>query len=446
MQIDAHAARFSLPPCEISHSPTLGRHANTEPRELLPISQLTANINKISSTTLLTDLKKITGFRGKLLKSFGKALKIMGDQGEIYYLSKRGLAKRIFKAFNFCGPKTDQKKLTTLLTEVLSPVRGEPVAIGKIRHIFERICSSNLFMNPTTQTFKATLSNLKLCHLETIDYDPDALEKVLQVGDIIFKKNNAQSDKIVVTAQNFFKRFNKAELRDREGFKYSHTAMYVGNGEIAESACALDGGIQVRLLKLADSRFALHPEEGEKYVITRSRDASLAERAAKVARSIVMPASPMHEKQTNSHAHKYSYFTAFSSVWHDSTFGIGAKQRYFKQYYDHKHNDMPRTFMKAKDFICSNFVAYCYQAVESQTVVPQIIGDKSGPKKASTPFEKALFRGIWARVKSYQNRQALDRLVKMKYDAKWMTPLDLRNFVVGHPELFTDKLLVRQPA
>lgn len=392
------------------------------------------------------DIKSYRGICGWVMNLFGKTIRVINkENGNVRYYNKESLIDKLCQVAHCKKTETaDRKALSTLMIEVLHPIKGKDVTIKKMNKIF-KLVSEEFLNKPETSAkeLSESLENLKSRKLKHLSLKEDELLTVLKPGDLFFKKNPEDADNIVVKAQRVFQHVSRQSITEREGYKYSHVAMYIGDGYIAESTAPDDQSeLQVRMVKLEDSRFALH-DPRKQYVVSRPADQALAAKAVEIACSIAKSAPPVGKPQANDNPHKYNKISAARSMLHTVSFGIFAKQRYFKQYTDHTQGDYAHDFMAHKSFYCSNFVAYCYQTAESLDVVPKIIGD-SQPPQLKDRFLKAMCRGIWARVQRWKHLGELDQHVKMKFDAKWMTPHDMRNFVVSNPKVFKDMFVINE--
>lgn len=388
------------------------------------------------------DFKTYTGISGWIRNLFGRAIKVVDDKGHKFYYNKHELLEKLCSASNTSTNGVDKSKLANLMVEVLNPVSGIDLQVEKIKGIFQEIILEFQEKKHSGPELIEKFNQLKNRHLTVLTYQKDELLKNLKVGDLFFKKNPVDTDNIVVKGQKVFYPFLWSKLVEREGYLYSHVAMYLGDGQVAEAVTGQDGGVQVRSIKLEDSRFALDHKHGCSYLVSRCEDSDLAQEAVRIAKTVVQPAKPETEKQVNSNHHKYAFVSAVRSIYHSSGFGIFAKRRYFEQYITQKENQTPMSFMKPKDFFCSNFISYCYQTAESLKVAPKLVGENSKPLKAHTGFGRALFRSLWAHLERWKHIYDLDKHVKMKFDAQWMTPHDFRNFVLSNPTLFNDKFVV----
>lgn len=402
-------------------------------------------MNQIDNkTTQYLNCKAYTGISGCTQGFFNRALKIVDkDSGHKFYFNKKELLAHFCDAAHIAMTSKNKDKLMTAMVEVLNPIKGKELTLDKVNKIYKEISESFNQQHATGLDLLQKFEELKKRHLTILTYNSTDLLKNLKPGDIFFKKNPENSDNIVVIGQKLFTPVLLSKLVEREGYKYSHAALYMGDGIVAEAVTAQDGGVQLRSVMLEDSRFALDHEHGYNYVVSRSEDEELANEAVRIAKKIVKAAEPEDVKQKNSNKHKYSFVNAVRSIYHSSHFGFFAKRRYFQQYIDHKQDRSPLDFLSPKDFYCSNFVSYCYQTAESLKVAPKLIGEHSHPTNLGTGFGNALSRFFWACINRWQHIRDLDKHVKMKFDAQWVTPQDLRNFVLSNPKLFNDKFYIQ---
>lgn len=393
-----------------------------------------SNLNLVDP---LANCQKSTGIIGWLKNFFGWTIRVV-DGNNVLYFDKSDLLAKL--CLNLPTAPAAQKQLSELMVEVLNPVQGLPITIDKVRTVFQEIRTS--FLDNPFDDLKTRFEELKTRRFKVLTYDAKELEKNLKPGDIFFYKNPEDT---IARVQNVFSHFCRATSHfDREGYKYTHAAIYVGNGEVAEAVMGMDNGVQLRLIKLDDPRFDLNKHPNNNYLITRPADEKMAFRASEIARTVVTEAVPVGAPQSNNGKHKYAFLKAARSLYHRADFGFFAKARYIKQYLDRKQGSAPLDFMSPNDFYCSNFVGYCLQTAESEGVLPRMIGNSEPPKvPVFLPFTKAVVRDLWARVERWKNLFSLDEKVKMKFDAKWFTPQDFRHFVVSHEELFKDMLFLK---
>jgi len=332
--------------------------------------------------------------------------------------------------------------------EWIEPVIGEPVTLAKLKKIFEEFRGADFLIRLSgakeesfaKQLVEERIRILKNRRIEVLNYDSNALTRKLRPGDVIFKKIDEANSHIVVTGQWLFQPFISGK-KEREAYKYSHVALYIGDGKIAE-AVPHAGGSEVRILKLDDPRFALDTNCKNEYLVARPKDASLGLEAAEVAARVAQEAAPVSEEFQRETPFKYNKIQAIRSIWHSASFGPFARYRYLKQYIDDHRKQLPRDFLGLKSFFCSYFVGYAYQTAESRRIMPKLLGRQDGPPLGITRFDTAVFRGLWARLRRFQVWGQMSRHVQMQFDAKRMTPQDLRNFMVRNRNLFEDQFLI----
>lgn len=339
------------------------------------------------------------------------------------------------------------EKINRLVLEILSPSIRDEVSSKTLEAFFRDFRSS---LVKTQLKFAKDLSaaegvavkqltTLKNRDLKILRFERAELVSKLKPGDVLFKKMPDDSSHIVALGQRIVRVIVGEE---REAYKYSHAAIYLGNGKIAEATPA--HGCDVRITDLTHSKFALKEGSGIQYIVARCADSRLAKQAADVAKKVAGEVKSCGVQEgSQCTPHKYSNINAGRSIYHSQWFGPFARHRYIKQYIDDSKKEMPVDFIARKKFFCSYFVGYCYQTAESRKVIPEILGADDEPLKAHTTFGKAISRGIWARLRRYQTWNQMSEKVKMQYDAAWLTPQDLRNFMRGHRELFKDEFLVR---
>ncbi len=386
----------------------------------------------------ISQVTAYTGFIGWVLHVFGRTVRVE-HRGKTTYYHKDELVNQLFLAAKATTSHLERKTLSTKVLEVLQPIEGRAITTQKVRWLFKSFLRQRLApdeLGPKLDTIK----NRKLTVLKASD--PSFIDK-LKPGDLVFKKVPDNVSNIVVTAQKIFRGITRAPFRDRESYKYSHVAIYLGNGQVAEAMTVPNGRVQLRRINMLDPEF-MDTSSGMQFLITRPKDQELAKEAVEHAKNISCDctAEPLGPNAGKKHPHKYAFLNALRSLWHSSSFGHFAKQRYLKAYFDAKNKEAPLSFVFFKDFFCSNFVTYCFQAAESQKVVPEVLGKDAELPKADTLLGKALVRTIWSRINTWRYSRALGEKVQFQYDAKWITPQDLRHFIVGNPKLFTDKILV----
>lgn len=412
---------------------------------------------------LFTEVQHFRGINGWLRAFFGSAICIeeeVGNSKRTLYLDKTSLVQKLFITGNegkdaFKGLE-NISRVHELLIRTLNPIKGKPIPAQAIQNIFNKFRKQKVLdnlENASTQEevieiIEARLEKIQLKerNVKVIPYDVAILEQQLQPGDLIFKKIHEENHNSIVTAQKVQYALLSGN-KDRAGMHYSHVVMCVGDGKIAEAAWPSGKGDEIRIIKLEDTRFAL-PETGDlsrnEYLVVRMTDQALAQKAIKVAKKI---ATELEPEDTDSQADqttpiRYSIPLAAKALLFDRSFGLYAKYRYMKQYHDSKKDGVPMDFMNPQDFFCSYLIAYCLQVAEAKRILPKVISAEDLPSEGFTSFGTAIFRGIWARIKTWQNFSLLDKEVKIQLNAKRTSPQVFRNFVVNNPDMFEEKFLI----
>ncbi len=397
-------------------------------------------MTKINS--YLDQVTSYTGFIGWVSHFFGFTIRVKCGEDTKYY-HKDELMKQLFDAAHCTATHAERKNLSRTFLEVLQPIEGKPITAKKVQKVFDYFKENVEQETITAEALREKFECFKTRKLTVLKVSDKSFLDQLKPGDIVFRKIADSASNIVVTAQKIFKGVTLAPLRDREGYKYSHAAIYIGDGQVAEAMTVPNGGVELRRINMLDPEF-LDMSNGTQFLISRPQNSEIGKKAVEYAKAISADCThkPLEKDAGKKHPHKYAFINALRSLWHSCSFGHFAKQRYLKAYVDAKNNEAPQSFVFFKNFFCSNFVSYCYQAAESQTVIPEIMGSNEMPGASKTVLGKALERGFWSRINSIRYSSALTEKVKFQYDSKWLTPQDLRHFIVGHPNLFADKVLL----
>lgn len=359
-------------------------------------------------------------FCGWVMYCFDTALKVQ-DGNQTYYVAISDLANRICSK-----PPENALKIHRLMLEILNPMRKDVVTVEQIEELRKE--------GPFDQLSDERIDSLRTRHVERLPFD--RLVERLKPGDLIFKKMPDDSDHMVVWGQRAFQWIIPGR-KEREASKFSHVAIYLGNGKIAE-AVPQKNGCDVRTLSISDERFKLH--DGIRYQIVRPVDEELGKAAARIAGQVAPNVPENTNLETN---HKYSRYRAGLSVLRNSSFGPFGRQRYVRGYDDKAKDQIAKDYFTVKQFFCSNFASYCYQVAESEKIMPAIIKGKTSPD-VPVPIVKSVWRNGWSRFNALKYWSEMSEHVKMKFDAKHMTPQDLRNFIKRNPDQFTDLYLVSE--
>ncbi|MBS0652551.1 MAG: hypothetical protein JSR39_03395 [Verrucomicrobia bacterium] len=389
---------------------------------------------------------------GRVLNLFEHTIAIEDRNGACSYVKVSKLTEELLKpdmgrpaASHFAA---QTKQVQQLVLENLQPIIGQPITWEKVEGLFQAFRTSEMLTRlrgadcpAVKQAVSERLESLKHRHLEVLEYGSAEVTSKLKVGDILFKKVHEDDFNPVVLGQTIAYPFMGAP-KEREGYKFSHAAIYLGNGRIAEASPHLDG-CEVRSLPMNDPRFGLDGVHKTRFLVCRFHDEEIAREAAEIAESVAQPVSAYNGGPGDATEYQYTKVHAMRSLWHTASFGPFARYRYMKQYIDDHKGEKPIDFIDLKSFFCSYFVGYCYQTAESRRVMPAILGEEDAPKKGYTSIGSAIFRGLWARLRRICNWKEMSDAVKLQFDAKRLTPQNFRNFTTAHPELFRDVLMLR---
>lgn len=381
-------------------------------------------VNNFEQTVKLHKPLALFGFLSYL---FGQAFKIYDEATQRhFYLTKKGLVQAI-------AGQRQAPLLADRILEVVQPILGKKISLSSLRQLERETRGAS-----SVEQLIERIETIRDRHLPKFSLQDETLLNTLKPGDLIFRKYHEEIPNPICKLQKFFKGLICGK-KEREGHKYSHVAMYVGKGEIAEASMPHGKDPHVRVLKLTDARFALIPKN--QYRIVRPTDSQQGAKAAEVFRSFAVDGS---SSTTDESGLKYTYIEAVRSLWHFSSFGYFAKQRYLKYYADYIDQVTPTQIIEPRRLFCSNAVAMAYQIADGLNDKPkslkQIVGDP--PTKAKTPLLRALVRGIWSRFHAIVHRKELNQFVKLQYDALRSSPQDMRNYVLRNPEQFKDLAIV----
>ena len=403
-------------------------------------------------------LDGVATYRSGLWKCYGWLLACIGCAFRVqegkhsFYVNRASFVEKLTSGSRFASRVFSRSgSISRAVMEAVNPIIGKAIPYEKLRALFDEFRQADFL-----KTFRAAkedayakrivldrLEMLKNRHLETLPYEATLLSQKLKPGDILFKKLHESNSHIVSTAQWLFRPLTFG-IKEREAYKFTHAAIYIGDGKIAEAVPHFSGS-EVRILPLDDPRFALDSDCKNTYLVARPHDETLGWEAAEIAAGIAEEAGPPDDQYPKETPFKYDKIQAARSIWHPSNFGPFARYRYLKQYIDDHRKQLPRDFLALKTFFCSYFVGYCYQTAESRRIMPKLLGANDGPPMGLTRLDTAVFRGLWARLRKIQVWGQMSKHVKMQFDAKRLTPQGLRNFMIRNPGQFQDMYRIASP-
>lgn len=407
--------------------------------------------NRYSDDYSLSLAEKVTkdeGLIGWILAWLGYSIPVYDEEhNKTVYLRLQNLVAQLCDT-----PNTEvtsamlgtSKDLNRLVVETLHPVIGETTTVEKVNALFTNFRSVGLLSTlenssdaeTAVQAASEQFEALKARDLRVLTFDAGTLLNALRPGDILFKKQPYNSSNTVIFGQRLFSYFKRG-TQERESYKYSHALLYIGDGRFVE-ATPNHGKSEVRTFDIDDPKFALETGSPAQYLVMRHADPEIAQNAAEIASKIAENAA------IGAGDHNYGYLNALRSIYLSSDFGRFGRYRYYKQYYLDRQGEKPIDAIGDKNFFCTYLVGYAYQTAEGRKVMPDIVPDPdAAPPKGSNPFFSWIKRGFWTHPKISTYWNAMSEKIKLLFDAKRLTPMDLRNFKAAQPDIFQDVFLIR---
>lgn len=306
-----------------------------------------------------------------------------------------------------------------------------------------RSSSSTTPSSPSHSFIDATVASVKLSQVEQVHYDSEeTLLKRLQPGDIVLSYYPNHSDAIA-GAIHMAQPSSEIESSDL----FVHAGLFVGKGDDGQAKISEAVGDGVRLNELGGERFRLKPGDTHGFLIVRPKNREMASAATEIAKEL--SASTKEEKPV----HPYSLLKAIGAAGSDGKLDEAGLRRYAKgAFYAHVgHQPMDKNGIR--DFFCSYYIGWACQAGESfkvlaaannelgpnDKIVFPTIDENLSPKEQGAALDK------WARDLTHTQLAALERHTELKFDPKNTTPQKLYEFIVKHPQLFSQEILIVAP-
>lgn len=403
---------------------------------------------------------KVSGaLRAKLTKN---AIKIT-EGNRSFYLNEKDILKRI-------SPKNEQvqefllqdRYLVREVGFLLAPRGTSRGTSKKVMVNFINYMDSHLKRHPlgkVTPVQTYNLDQLKKIRDRVVELvskqldvefprilntDRGRIIRIIRPGDILFKhKYDRKQGSMLKYLQHFIYRYRSGNPE----FIYdiTHLAMSVGNLRVAESSGHLredgkpvDVG-QLRVLDINDPLF--FPKDYKKdlqYWIYRYHNRRLAKRAAQIAKSYA--SAPPETLVKN-----YTIKGALTSALGSTKFNTEGKRLFMENgllaIADTRAKKLGVLENLKRKFFCSFFVAYSLQAAEAEKVILNLermgkvelpnFNQYNNVQSLSKDVSK-LAKKLAKRFKSYLNKN-----VELAYDAKHITPVAFRSYVLKNPKLFS---------
>lgn len=300
-------------------------------------------------------------------------------------------------------------------------------------------------MEKATQKMVKTATERKPVLLHEVKKVPyisaEVLKEKLKPGDIIlsyFPSNTKTKDFVLRTGQKMSKLVTRTSTDESHNF--IHAALHVGDGRISE---AVAKGVVIN--ELEGERYKLKPGMDHGFLIVRPKNDTMAKEAACIADELA-------GKGDQDVPLKFSVTRAVFSTVRSSVLDEEGIKRYLKGSCYAHNKTLPMDKNGIRDFFCSYFVGWAFQAGESIDIINRVNArlDKEDqitfPDVSKVP-EKG--RGVvleeWAKKTAHTHYVALKENVKLDFDPKWTSPQRLYGFILEHPELFSQEMLIVPP-
>ncbi len=353
---------------------------------------------------------------------FRDAIKVsVGDETKLVKISD--ILKLVLPDID---PKlVNSSKIKKRVYEYIDPVIGKNVTLKRLNKriapISEiqdtlKVCAT---AKKTEKVLLKHLEEIKFHKLLQMEFDPVQMQEILQPGDVIFCKIDEGVFNPAHIGQQL--QFHKnGQFHDREGSRFVHAAIYVGNGMVVESVPSMDGD-QVRKLHLSDPRFSMKGNSSYHYVISRCKgDESTGRYAAEIAEKLATPKKDEDINAKGVSKNGYAFIASSISVLKDSKFSEHAISKFIE-----RHNDELENIFSAdtQKFFCSQLVSTCYQLGEGKSLFPNRTLSMDNDGDLAEMAEK----------------------MKMTFDPDGFTPKDFRDFILNHKDVFKDVIYVKKP-
>ena len=179
------------------------------------------------------------------------------------------------------------------------------------------------------------------------------------------------------------------------------------------------------------------------FLVVRPKNSEMAKEAARIALELAGDQEIMLQ---------YSIARALFSGVRSSELDQEGIKRYLKGACCAHNKTMPLDKNGIRDVFCSYWVGWACQAGESIDIIKRVnaeLPDEAQitfPDFSEFPREKqgALLEQ-WAINTAAEHYDILKQYIKLDFDPKWTTPQRLYGFILEHPELFTQEMLIVPP-
>lgn len=281
-----------------------------------------------------------------------------------------------------------------------------------------------------------------LANVKKVPYiSAEVLQEKLKPGDILLSYYPNQpeiKDAALRAGQKVTKLVTRTSTEDSHNF--IHAAMYAGVGKISE---AIGSGVVTSHLE--GDRFKLKPGMKHSFLVIRPKNEAMAKEAAKIAESLAA-------KKDESAIIEFSIARAIFSGVRSSELDQEGVKRYLKGAATAHNHVLPVDKNGIRDFFCSYFVGWACQAGESLEVLKRVNKELPDDKQIQFPNISRLpiqkqgeVLEAWAKKTVEEHYDVLKQYIRLDFDPKYTSPQRFYGFVLEHPELFTQEMLIVAP-
>jgi hypothetical protein len=269
----------------------------------------------------------------------------------------------------------------------------------------------------------------------------EVLKEKLHTGDIFlsyYPTHPEAKDFVIRTGQRLEKLVTRTPTEESHNF--IHAALYIGDGKLSE---AIAQGVKVSSLE--GERFQLKPGMEHGFLVIRPKNEAMAKEAARIAESL----SAKNDEKVSL---EFSIARAIFSGVRSSVLDEESVKRYLKGSAFAHGKVLPVDKNGVRDFFCSYFVGWVCQAGESVEVLKKVNRELSAKEQIRFPDISKLAAKKqgevlekWATKVVSDHYDVLKKHITLDFDPKWTSPQRFYGFVLEHPELFTQEMLIVAP-
>lgn len=400
-------------------------------------------------------LKKYSGFHGKLMNFFGMAEHIRDESGhQDFYVKKRDLMRALIGDELKISSKK-RNRIHRRILEIIDPDSRIPASETGLKKLFAAYYKKNQdhhikTANDVIHELEQLKQDESITDIPQITYK-DSLKEIvghLKPGDIFARKYHEDNPNPICVLQRIFHSEGY-----RESYKCSHIATYLGeiDGEfwIAEASTPHGTEPQIRRLRIDDPRFASKIKN--QYFVFRNRDEKIGKEAAKFAKEYARLMKMPNEEKTerdleNEDPFNYTFFEGIRSMYHSPTLGMYGRHRALKYYADYVNNVDFHYITGKRRFFCSHFsmTAEAFGEMSRSEDFQEFIklhpppkGFDSNKKGIALLADKLIYslkKGVWSRWNAMVHAKEIGDCFQTKLDFLRTSPQNVVQYLLDDKE------------